>query len=493
MASNIPLIGNYSYTENGVIIPDTADVQSTVQQEYRAALGADLSLEESTPQGRLIDVETTARQNTIRFNALMANVLINIRMASGTTLDAWGANFDVPRNGATPSQTDVTVTGTPNTIIPAGSQASTDDGVIWQALNEIIINETGNAQGVFICSQTGPIALAVGQLNNIVASTTTGVVGWETVTNTAVAELGKELESDFDYKNRILNSLFSGTALFGNYKSSVFKVEGVEDVYAYDNPYGTSLTLDNIVIPAHSVYVCVNGGNSEDVAYALYETKSAGAGWAGNTTVSVKDKEYASRNTITYQIPAKISIVFNISATSLQNSNADLVQLIQNTIINYAQGLYTEQGFNKLGIRALISPFTVASLLSTQIQGVNINKVLVGMSEPQPHATVSIKKASVTSGIYWASVNSQTFDLKVAQQNGTYNFTYNGTQWLLNESEADLAQYGITIIANNQKPANGDIISVIFSTGEMSQTPINLFASEVPQISAENIRVTING
>lgn len=213
MASNTPFIGNYSYTDNGVIIPDTADVQETVQEEFKAALGTDLSLEESTPQGRLIDVETTARQNTIRFNAQIVNVLVNIYSASGTVLDAWGANFDKYRKDATASTVPVTVTGAPGTVIPANSQAIADDGIIWQALNEIIIDETGEAKGVFYCSQTGVISLEAGALRTIVASTTTGIVGWETIVNTSVAEIGSDLESDTSFRERIINGLFSGSAL----------------------------------------------------------------------------------------------------------------------------------------------------------------------------------------------------------------------------------------------------------------------------------------
>lgn len=492
MASNTTFTGNYTYNENGVIIPDTADVQVTVQEEYRQALGSDLSLEESTPQGRLIDVETTSRQNTIRFNALVSNVLINIYMASGEVLDAWGANFNKYRKGATSSTVDVVVTGTPNTIIPANSQASTNNGAIWQSVNEIIIGESGTANGVFYSVQTGAVSLGIGELNNIVASSTTGIVGWETITNPAIADLGAERESDTDFRNRILEGIFNGSALFGNYSSAVYSVNGVKDVYAYDNPWGVSRQLDDITIPPHSVYVCVDGGNSEDIAYALYEIKSAGAGWAGNTTVQVIDKEFNTKNTVTYQIPDEIGIKFIISATSVVNSNANLTEQIQNTIINYANGNYAEQGYRKLGIRALISPFTIASLLNSQIQGININNVQVGLINPTPHAVISIVKASVNSGISWASVNSQTFGNKV-EQNGTYSFIYDGTNWLLNNETVNLEDYGISVISAKDTPQNGDVINVTYANGEMSTFPINLFASEVPSISTENIQVIING
>ena len=101
MASNTTYTGNYTFGENGVIVPDTADILETVQGEFQQALGSDISLEEATPQGRLIDTEVTSRRATIDFCANIANVLINISMSTGTALDAWAANFDVYRNGAT--------------------------------------------------------------------------------------------------------------------------------------------------------------------------------------------------------------------------------------------------------------------------------------------------------------------------------------------------------------------------------------------------------
>jgi len=129
MANNFT--GNYTFQDNGVIIPDTADILQTVQDEYKEALGPDLSLEEATPQGRLIDTETQARIATIAFNAQMANIMINISLSSGPALDAWGANFDIPRNGAKPSRVLATVTGIPNTVIPANAEALDANGIVF--------------------------------------------------------------------------------------------------------------------------------------------------------------------------------------------------------------------------------------------------------------------------------------------------------------------------------------------------------------------------
>lgn len=482
------MASNYTFSENGVIIADTANLLESVQGEYTEALGDGLSLEEATPQGRLIDTEVTARRSVIDFNATLANTLINIALSTGTTLDAWASNFDVYRNSATASRVPVTVTGIADTVIPANSEASTSGGVIWLAESEIIIGDNGIGSGTFICSNTGAVELGAGELNNIVASSTTGINGWETITNTAPAVVGSALESDASLKARLLESIFSGSALFGNYASACYAVEGVTDVYAYDNPNDYELVLDNITVPPHSVYVCVNGGNSEDVAYALYEVKSAGCGWCGNTTVSVMDKVFNSSSSVTYQIPIQVSNKIVVNVTSRNNSSADLERLIQNTIVNYYNNQYLDENVSKVGIRSLISPFVMGSVINSQVSDIETLQVEIGLVTPTAHAVASLKKASVTSGTEWASVNSEVFASK-AGANGTYNFIYEGGSWALNAENADLSEYGISITG---APITGDVISIIYADGNLSGFPINFFANEVPTITAKNITVNIN-
>ncbi len=486
------MTSNYTFTPaNGVIIPDTSDIKATVQNEVTEAFQdlGEISLEDSTPQGRLIDVETNARSSVITFNAEIANVLINIAMSAGSALDAWGANFNIPRNDETPSSVPVTVTGVAGTIITANSEAIDNNGIIWLCENEITIGLNGTGTGTFICSQTGAIELGTGELTKIVASSTTGIDGWETITNTAAATLGADIEADASYKLRMLQSIFNGTALFGNYASACYKVDGVRDVFAYDNPYGTSRQLDNITIPAHSVYICVDGGNASDVAYALYTIKSAGCGWTGNTSVNVTDPVYFTINPVQFQIPTSVNLAITINVTSILNSNADLETEIKNVISNYLNNQYENLGYSKIGIRALLDPFVIASVIKSQISGINVNNVLIGLVTPAVHAVVSIIKASVTSGITWASVTDSTFATEVSNTNGTYNFIFDGTNWQLNETDISLSDYGLSVIGT---PVEGDKISVLFATGNLTATALQLYANEKAVINTSNITVNIN-
>ena len=60
----------------------------------------------------------------------------------------------------------------------------------------------------------------------------------------------------------------------------------------------------------------------------------------------------------------------------------------------------------------------------------------------------------------------------------------------MNNNTITLSDYGITITGT---PITNDKVTVLFSTGELSQSPIQIYADEVPAIDRTNITVTING
>ena len=483
-------MANYEYsTANGVIIPDTSEILETVQTEFQSALGSDLSLEESTPQGRLIDTEVTARENTIAFNAQIANVLINIALSAGVPLDAWGANFGIERNGASSSTCYALCTGIAGTVIPAESEALDDNGIIWKSESEIILDGNGEGTGIFYCSDTGEIELGAGELTQIVSGSTIGVTGWETITNTTAADLGSDIESDTSYRQRILNSIFSGSAMFGNYSSAVYKVDNVTDCLSKENPYSSDLIFDNVTIPAHSVFVCVEGGEAYDTAYALYTVKSAGCGWCGNTTVVVTDETYGTENTVIFYTPSAVNFVIDIEVTSVYNSSSDLESDIKEVIVNYFNNEYADD-YGKIGIRAKVDPFVIASILASKISDINVSSVKIGLETAANHAIPSMIKASITSGITWVSVDSDTFASAAANTNGFYTFTHDGSDWLLNGTAITLSDYGLTVTGT---PVEDDKIQVLFSTGGLSANAIQIFATETANIDEDSITVTVNG
>ena len=143
-------MANYQYIDStGVIIPDTGDLLTTVQDEYRQAFGEDMPLEPSTPQGTLITGETLARDAVVRNNAAVANQ-ISPNIAGGVFLDAIWALTGGQRVAATRSTVAATLTGVSGTVIPQGSIAATGAGDQFQTVSTVTIGIGGTVSANFV-------------------------------------------------------------------------------------------------------------------------------------------------------------------------------------------------------------------------------------------------------------------------------------------------------------------------------------------------------
>ena len=148
----------YDYiTNTGTIIPDTATTRDEVIEEYQGVFGQDLITDDESPEGVLINAETTSRQSVARNNATLANQ-INPNLAGGPFLDAIWALTGGQRVTATRTTVIATVTGVANTVIPVGSQASTTGSDLFETVTQVTIPAGGTLTGVdFRSVETGPV------------------------------------------------------------------------------------------------------------------------------------------------------------------------------------------------------------------------------------------------------------------------------------------------------------------------------------------------
>lgn len=93
-------------------------------------------------------------------------------------------------------------------------------------------------------------------------------------------------EGDTAYRKRIIESASRGSGFAQSVENAVGSVEGVEGVVVLDNgledpnalpktPSGEAAP-HSIAVAGHSIFVCVLGGDSEDVAEAILRNKSMG-------------------------------------------------------------------------------------------------------------------------------------------------------------------------------------------------------------------------
>lgn len=395
MASNYTFLDN-----NGIIVADTADIKETVQNEFLAALGSDLSLEDSTPQGRLIDVETNCRTAVINNNVAIANS-INFNLAHGITLDAWGANFDLTREPAKSSSVIATITGVAGTVISEGSTAQTQAGDLFYAENNITIPQSGSITATFLSVEKGPVPCPAGSLTKIID----GTLGWETITNITPATLGQLRQSDASYKQEFYdNGLFSGMSLIEDYDNALMQVENVISARVIENGLSTTKVVDNITLLAHSVYACVDGGNDTDVANALFYRKSAGSNWTGLTgqtvTADVVEPTYGDTYQVILNRPIQVQIYVTISASAGTSTSTNLEDDIKTAISNYIN-------VHKIGEN--LSILQLAQAINTALPGIILTSIAIGTSAGSQSAsniTIHVNEAAkVTASNITVTIN----------------------------------------------------------------------------------------
>jgi hypothetical protein len=375
-------MADYDYIDTtGTIVPDTADTQALVEQEYRDVFGQDLIVTPNTPQGVLIAAEVTARQAVARNNATLANQ-INPNLAGGVFLDAIWALTGGQRLAATKSVIPaVTLTGVPGTLVPAGSRAQTAAGDFFASAADATIGALGTVAVNFIAEEFGPVPAAVAALDIVVSA----VLGWETVTNPTAATPGQLEESDVAARLRRRNTLaLQGVALPEAIISGLYDTEGVRSVQFRENTTGGPLVIDTIPMVAHSIYACVDGGTDADVAASILRKKSLGADMNGATVVNVLDAASGQLYEIKFDRPTPVPVLARVTVRN-QGATADPVRLVQNAILRYARGaLSGEAGFT---VGGSVSPFEL---------GGAVNRV-------QPGLYVQLVELS-TDGITWVTV-----------------------------------------------------------------------------------------
>jgi hypothetical protein len=365
----------YDYiVETGVIVPDTSDVLSDVNTEWQTAIGANLSVDPATNQGRLIAGEVTARTGVVNANAKVANQ-INPTLAGGLFLDALCALTGLYRAVATPTQvTNVTLTGVLNTNIPSGTRAALGPGgVVFALQNGVTLANNGSGGGIayatFVAVVAGPTAVVSGALNQPVDS----VLGWETITNNqsgtpaSVTTLGTNQQTDASLRALRNNTLaLQGISTVQAQVSGLYGITGVTSVAFLENVANTTQTINGISLVAHSIWACVDGGASLDIATSLLKNKTDGAGWNGAQSVPVVEPASNQTYTVLFDRP---TYVFIYGAMTIKQGSyiGSLQQAAAQAVADYFVG--NVDGFQALGIGQNVSPFEIAAAVVSACPG----------------------------------------------------------------------------------------------------------------------------
>lgn len=296
----------------------------------------------------------------------------------------------INRQDASPSIATVQLSGTPSITIPAGQLISDVNNVNqWSTTTDIELDVSGVGIGKASCLALGPVAAVAGSLINIV----TPYPGWTGVTNTADADLGRNVETDTELRQRRDRSTMAPAASpVESVYANLANITGVTYSRVRQN---NTLVPDSNGIPGKSVAAVVVGGDDLEIAYTLLARTGIASAWYGNTSQVLFDAQ-GEPYTVSWTRPTPLPVYVELEL-EIVNPNifpADGLQQIKDSIRAYAQGgapaLGVDDGFSTSGFPP--GATVILSRLYTPINFVPGHRVVslyIGTS-PNPTGTADI-------------------------------------------------------------------------------------------------------
>lgn len=316
--------------ENGVVFPDYPTVLEQLKAEYRTIYGEDVYLEADSQDGQWIAVMALAMFDTMQVAAAVYNSFSPLTAQS----DALSRNVKINgirRLSPSFSTADLRIIGQAGSIITNG-QAEDTLGQKWNLPASVTIPVGGEITVTATAAQIGAISAAANTITKIATPT----IGWQSVTNLAAATEGDPVESDAQLRRRQTNStMIPSQTVMEGIVGAVASLEGVSRYRGYENDTATT-NADGI--PAHSISVVVEGGDTTQIANAIANKKPAGTGTYGTTSVTVYD-QYNIPNVIKFYRPTVATIGVEVSLTARAGYLSTTAALIQAAVANYIEGL----------------------------------------------------------------------------------------------------------------------------------------------------------
>jgi len=142
---------------------------------------------------------------------------------------------------------------------------------------------------------------------------------------------------------------------------------------------GVAATIDSIAMLANSIYLCVNGGTSEDIAAAMTASKASGIAYtngASSTPITYSYSVPVSGQLIDVKFDRPDTIDIGVKATiKLNQPVQNYITTVRNAILSYAAGEIS--GLPGLTVGQSVSPFEISSAIGIQYPQVYVTKLEV--------------------------------------------------------------------------------------------------------------------
>ena len=282
---------------NGLQVSTLEELTDKLVNDFQTIYGADINLDQSTPDGQLLNIFAQAG---VDIRELLTQIYNSFDPdnCSGDVLDARCAINNIFRKGATYTIVPIDITVDRTVTLQGLDDKFNDVNATAYTVQDNVGNEfllvstqqlnTGTHRVLFRAKELGAVQTSL----NTITVPVTIVLGVTAVNNPVVpTQIGEDEENDYDLKIRRRQSVSIGSSGYLNgLLATVLELDGVTDAALYENYTGS---VDVNGTPAHCMWLVVEGGSSADIADAIYRKKSYGCDMRGDISYTI--------NTVSHQ------------------------------------------------------------------------------------------------------------------------------------------------------------------------------------------------
>lgn len=314
------LFTGFGVNDNGFKFPTFLDFLNIMNELGKMQFGEDFYIDNKTNLGQWFEMFCYTLEGQSKLFQTIYNNL-SIYTMKGVMLDKYGSNFNVGRLTDTYAYATVEVTGVPFAIIAKGYKVKSKPGRFYTTVTNIELDSTGSGLGQVIAEDSG-VAGNIG-INMITEKVTPNEQVY-TITNITSASGGADIESDIDYRARLLQFFLGAeNGSVNGIRRAMLSLPQVKDCKVFEN---NDMVDDPVTgLKPGQIAVIINGLIDEVLAYKLFNTRSAGVCTTGNTEIEVVSDSGAYVTERFYSAEEK-PLYIKVSDISLANSEAVDIQ-----------------------------------------------------------------------------------------------------------------------------------------------------------------------
>lgn len=298
----------------GLTLKQLEEIITDLEDGFQSIYGEDINLDQNSPDGQLIGILS---QQLIDLRELLAQVYNSFDpdAAEGVVLDSRVALNGITRRAGTYTIAPVEVT-VDRALTLNGISTGNPFTVADSAGNQFYLIDTQTPVGAgtesysFRAKDIGAVQVSI----NDITSQVTVVVGVTSVNNpSGASSIGEDEEADADLKvRRQVSMAISTTNSLDSLRANLLNLDEVSDVYVHENFAGAD---DEYSVPGHTIWPIVEGGETEDIAQAIYAKRSAGCGMHG-TVEEVVVRPNGEEITIKFDRPDYVPLFIQFYLTA---------------------------------------------------------------------------------------------------------------------------------------------------------------------------------